>query len=208
MSDTDTSSPVLLVLAGPAGSGKTTLSERLVAEQPGVERVVTATTRSMRPGEINGVHYHFLSEAQFDEALARGEFLEWACVHGRNRYGTLRRAVVDRLAAGMNLVIAIDVQGVRSVRAAAEKDELLRRAAGAHLGSRGGRGEPPALSADEGRGGGRAAGAGRGGRDPAAGVRVGAGGVRRERVDQALVVREDLRVPAGSRPRREHPLDI
>ncbi|MBK8475014.1 MAG: guanylate kinase [Opitutaceae bacterium] len=128
MSDTDTSSPVLLVLAGPAGSGKTTLSERLVAEQPGVERVVTATTRSMRPGEINGVHYHFLSEAQFDEALARGEFLEWACVHGRNRYGTLRRAVVDRLAAGMNLVIAIDVQGVRSVRAAAEKDELLRRA--------------------------------------------------------------------------------
>lgn len=128
MSDTDTSSPVLLVLAGPAGSGKTTLSERLVAEQPGVERVVTATTRSMRPGEVNGVHYHFLSEEQFDEALARGEFLEWACVHGRNRYGTLRRAVVDRLAAGMNLVIAIDVQGVRSVRAAAEKDELLRRA--------------------------------------------------------------------------------
>lgn len=128
MSNTDASPPVLLVLAGPAGSGKTTLSERLVAEQPGVERVVTATTRAMRPGEVNGVHYHFLSEAQFDEALARGEFLEWACVHGRNRYGTLRRAVVDRLAAGMNLVIAIDVQGVRSVCAAAEKDELLRRA--------------------------------------------------------------------------------
>ncbi len=128
MSDTDVSPPVLLVLAGPAGSGKTTLSERLVAEQPGVERVVTATTRPMRPGEVNGVHYHFLSEAQFDEALARSEFLEWACVHGRYRYGTLRRAVVDRLAAGMSLVIAIDVQGVRSVRAAAETDERLRRA--------------------------------------------------------------------------------
>ena len=120
--------PVLLVLAGPAGSGKTTLSERLVAEQSGVERVVTATTRPMRAGEVNGVHYHFLGEAQFDEALERGEFLEWACVHGRYRYGTLRRAVVDRLAAGMNLVIAIDVQGVRSVRAAAEHDSLLRRA--------------------------------------------------------------------------------
>jgi guanylate kinase len=128
MSESAVSHPVLLVLAGPAGSGKTTLSERLVAEQPGVERVVTATTRPMRPGEVNGVHYHFLSEAQFDAALARGEFLEWACVHGRYRYGTLRRAVVDRLAVGMSLVIAIDVQGVRSVRAAAESDALLRRA--------------------------------------------------------------------------------
>ena len=128
MSESSVSHPVLLVLAGPAGSGKTTLSERLVAEQPGVERVVTATTRPRRPGEVNGVHYHFLSEAQFDEALARGEFLEWACVHGRYRYGTLRRAVVDRLVAGLSLVIAIDVQGVRSVRAAAEHDALLRRA--------------------------------------------------------------------------------
>jgi guanylate kinase len=128
MSESAPAHPVLLVLAGPAVSGKTTLSERLVAERPGVERVVTATTRPMRPGEVNGVHYHFLSEAQFDEALARGEFLEWACVHGRYRYGTLRRAVVDRLAAGLSLVIAIDVQGVRSVRAAAESDALLRRA--------------------------------------------------------------------------------
>ena len=128
MSESSVSHPVLLVLAGPAGSGKTTLSERLVAEQPGVERVVTATTRPMRPGEVNGVHYHFLSEAQFDEALARGEFLEWACVHGRYRYGTLRRAVVDRLVAGLSLVIAIDVQGVRSVRAAAKQDPVLRRA--------------------------------------------------------------------------------
>jgi guanylate kinase len=127
MSEHSAPTPVLLVLAGPAGSGKTTLSERLVAEREGVERVVTATTRPMRPGEVNGVHYHFLSEAQFDEALARGEFLEWACVHGRYRYGTLRRAVVDRLAAGMSLVIAIDVQGVRSVRAAAEADDLLQR---------------------------------------------------------------------------------
>ena len=128
MSETAPPHPVLLVLAGPAGSGKTTLCERLVVEQPGVERVVTATTRPMRPGEVDGVHYHFLNEAQFDAALARGEFLEWACVHGKNRYGTLRRAVVDRLAAGMSLVIAIDVQGVRSVRAAAKTDALLARA--------------------------------------------------------------------------------
>lgn len=120
--------PVLLLLAGPAGSGKTTLCERLVAEQPQVERVVTATTRPMRPGEIAGTHYHFLTEAQFDEALARGEFLEWACVHGKNRYGTLRRTVLDRLAAGRSLIAAIDVQGVRSVAAVADTDPVLRRA--------------------------------------------------------------------------------
>jgi guanylate kinase len=99
-----------------------------VAEQPEIERVVTATTRPMRPGEVNGVHYHFLTAEQFDAALARGEFLEWAWVHGKNRYGTLRRAVFDRLAAGKSLIAAIDVQGVRSVCAVAEKDAALRRA--------------------------------------------------------------------------------
>jgi guanylate kinase len=120
--------PVLLLLAGPAGSGKTTLCERLVAELPGIERVVTATTRPRRPGEVDGVHYHFLSEAQFDEAVARGEFLEWARVHGKNRYGTLRRTVLERLASGVSLIAAIDVQGVRSVTAVAESDPVLRRA--------------------------------------------------------------------------------
>ncbi len=122
------SRPVFLLIAGPAGSGKTTLCERLVAEQSGIERVVTATTRPMRPGEADGVHYHFLTNEQFDAALARGEFLEWACVHGKNRYGTLRRAVFDRLAAGRSLIAAIDVQGVRSVCAVAGKDPELQRA--------------------------------------------------------------------------------
>lgn len=120
--------PVLLLLAGPAGSGKTTLCERLVAAEPAVERVVTATTRAIRPGEAPGVHYHFLTEAQFDDALARGEFLEWACVHGKHRYGTLRRTVLEKLAAGTSLIAAIDVQGVRSVSAVAENDPVLRRA--------------------------------------------------------------------------------
>lgn len=120
--------PALLLIAGPAGSGKTTLCERLVAEQPGIERVVTATTRASRPGEADGVHYHFLTNERFDQAIARGEFLEWACVHGKNRYGTLRHAVFDRLAAGQSLIAAIDVQGVRSVCSVATQDLELRRA--------------------------------------------------------------------------------
>lgn len=122
------SHPVFLLLAGPAGSGKTTLCERLVAERPDIEKVVTATTRPMRPGEVAGVHYHFLSAEQFDEGVSRGEFLEWAWVHGKNRYGTLKRSVLDRLAAGKSLIAAIDVQGVRSVCAAAENEPVLKRA--------------------------------------------------------------------------------
>lgn len=120
------SSPtVLLILAGPAGVGKSTLCDRLVATVPGFERVVTATTRPPRVGEIDGRDYHFLSEKQFDERLAAGEFLEWACVHQKYRYGTLKSAVFDRLPQA-NLVMNIDVQGVRSIRAAAARSELLQ----------------------------------------------------------------------------------
>lgn len=120
--------PILLVIAGPAGSGKSTLCERMVAEIPGIERVVTATTRPRRPGEIDGVHYHFLDEAAFDERLAHGDFLEWARVHGRYRYGTLRRSILEKLVAGTNLVTNVDVQGVRNLQNAAKADPLLRRA--------------------------------------------------------------------------------
>ena len=79
----------LLILAGPAGVGKSTLCQRLVQEVPGFERIVTATTRPHRPNEIDGRDYHFLSEAQFDAKLASGDFLEWAWVHQRYRYGIL-----------------------------------------------------------------------------------------------------------------------
>lgn len=118
---------VLLVLAGPAGSGKSTLCEQLVAAEPCFSRVVTATTRPPREGEVNGVHYHFLSPADFDARLAAGAFLEWAVVHGVHRYGTLREAVLGPLREGRSLVINIDVQGVDSFRRAAREDDLLRR---------------------------------------------------------------------------------
>jgi guanylate kinase len=114
-----------LILAGPAGVGKSTLCDRMVAEVPGFERVVTATTRPPRVGEVDGRDYHFLSEKQFDERIAAGKFLEWACVHQKYRYGTLQGAVLDRLPH-TSLVMNIDVQGVRSIRAAATYLALLR----------------------------------------------------------------------------------
>lgn len=114
----------LLILAGPAGVGKSTLCDRLVREVPGFERVVTATTRSPRPNEQHGRDYHFLSESEFDRRLAAGDFLEWACVHQRHRYGTLKSAVLDRLL-DTSLVMNIDVQGVRSIRTAAASEPRL-----------------------------------------------------------------------------------
>lgn len=119
--------PVLLVLAGPAGSGKTTLCERMVAEVPEFTRVITSTTRDPRPGEVNGVHYHFFTPAEFDARVAAGEFLEWAWVHKKNRYGTLASSVLAPLAAGRSLVMNVDVQGVENFRRAAAALPALAR---------------------------------------------------------------------------------
>jgi len=123
--------PVLIVIAGPAGSGKSTLCDRLVHERPEFSRVVTTTTRPPRAGEVNGVHYHFFPPAEFRARIARGEFLEWAQVHGEHEdrlYGTLKSSVLDPLATGRNLVMSIDVQGVESLRRVAAADRQLRRA--------------------------------------------------------------------------------
>jgi guanylate kinase len=120
--------PILLVIAGPAGSGKSTLCDRLVAADLGFTRVITTTTRTPRDGEVNGVHYHFFSPEEFEARVGRGEFLEWAWVHGRRRYGTLMSSVLDPLAAGQKLVMSVDVQGVASLRAVAAANPLLRDA--------------------------------------------------------------------------------
>lgn len=118
--------PLLLIIAGPAGSGKSTLCEQLVAAGLGFSRVITTTTRAPRPGEVDGVHYHFLTPAQFDEKIASQAFLEWARVHGERRYGTLAASVLEPLAAGESLVINLDVQGVASVRQAAARYPQLK----------------------------------------------------------------------------------
>jgi guanylate kinase len=103
------------VLSGPSGAGKTSIAERLLAD-PRFGRAVTATTRSPRAGEVPGVHYHFLSEAEFREGLAEGAFLEHAQVYGR-LYGTPRASPEVVLASGRHCVLVLDVQGAASLRA-------------------------------------------------------------------------------------------
>lgn len=118
---------MLLVLAGPAGSGKSTLCDRLVDAGIGFSRVITTTTRAPRPGEVNGVHYHFFTPEEFDAKIAAGEFLEWAWVHGERRYGTLKSSVLEPLQHGQDLVMSVDVQGVESFRRVAAQNPLLKR---------------------------------------------------------------------------------
>jgi guanylate kinase len=107
---------MLLVLSAPSGAGKTTLARRLVGREPDARFSVSATTRPPRGAERDGVDYHFLSPARFEELLARGAFAEWAEVHG-HRYGTLQATVDEALSAGRIAVFDIDVQGGEAIRA-------------------------------------------------------------------------------------------
>ncbi|GAB4085490.1 guanylate kinase [Myceligenerans cantabricum] len=86
---------------------------------------VSATTRSPRPGEVDGVHYRFVSHDEFDRLTAAGEMLEWAVVHGKNRYGTLRGPVEDKLRSGVPVLLEIDLQGARQVREAVQQMDGL-----------------------------------------------------------------------------------
>lgn len=99
----------------------------MVAEVPGFTRVITSTTREPRPGEVDGVHYHFFTPEQFDQKVAAGAFLEWAWVHKKNRYGTLASSVLEPLAAGRSLILNVDVQGVDNFRRAAAENPVLAR---------------------------------------------------------------------------------
>ncbi len=108
----------LTVLAGPTAVGKGTVSADIRARYPEVWLSVSATTRTPRPGEVDGVHYHFVGPEAFARMVAEGELLEWAVVHGRNSYGTPRGPVLERLAAGRPALLEIDLAGARQVRAA------------------------------------------------------------------------------------------
>jgi guanylate kinase len=107
----------VFVITGPSGVGKGTLISRLLERVPGLELSVSATTREPRQGEVDGRDYHFLTAAEFDRRIEREDFLEFATYSG-NRYGTLRSEVRKRLDAGCSVVLEIEVQGARQVRAA------------------------------------------------------------------------------------------
>ena len=110
--------PTVTVLAGPTAVGKGTVSTYIRDHYPQVWLSVSATTRAPRPGEVEGVHYFFVSDAEFDDMIDRHDLLEWAVVHNLNRYGTPRHKVEEALAAGRSVLLEIDLQGARSVRQA------------------------------------------------------------------------------------------
>jgi guanylate kinase len=131
----------LTVLAGPTAVGKGTVAAAVRDGHPEVWISVSATTRRPRPDEVDGTHYHFVTDAEFDEMVATDALLEWAVVHGVARYGTPRRPVEEALAAGRPALLEIDLQGARQVRATMPGalfvflkppswDELVRRLVG------------------------------------------------------------------------------
>ena len=121
------SHPVLLVLSGPSGAGKTTVAQRLLSGNERLVRVVTCTTRMPREDEMDGVDYYFLSDEEFMRRVAAVEFLEHAEVYG-NQYGTMKSAVCEMLAAGRDVLLVNDVQGAMAVSAMADQDVELKQA--------------------------------------------------------------------------------
>lgn len=106
----------LTVLAGPTAVGKGTVAAYVRQHYPQVWLSVSATTRAPRPDEVDGVHYHFITDAEFDDLIEGGHLLEWAVVHGRAKYGTPRAPVEEALAEGRLALLEIDLQGARQVR--------------------------------------------------------------------------------------------
>ena len=106
---------LLFVLSSPSGAGKSTIARMLMDNDHGVDMSVSATTRPKREGEIDGVHYHFVADAEFDRMLESGAFLEWAHVFGF-RYGTLRNEVLKVIEAGRDVLLDIDWQGTQQLK--------------------------------------------------------------------------------------------
>ena len=106
----------IFVIGGPSGEGKGTVLREFMSRAPDCWVSISATTRPPRPGEIDGIHYHFVSEDRFDEMIAGNELLEWAVVHGKHRYGTPRGPVEEAAAAGRTVILEVDLAGARQIR--------------------------------------------------------------------------------------------
>jgi guanylate kinase len=106
---------LLFILSSPSGAGKTTISHMILQSDDGIGLSVSATTRPMRPGEVDGCDYHFVSNDEFDTLIAAGEFLEWAVVFG-HRYGTLKREVMKQIENGRDVLLDIDWQGTQQLK--------------------------------------------------------------------------------------------
>jgi guanylate kinase len=113
----------LLIVSSPSGAGKTTLTRRLLHEHDTLDFSVSFTTRAQRPGERDGLDYHFLDAARFERMVIDGEFAEWFVVHG-NRYGTARAPIEAALSAGRDMIFDVDYQGASALAAAWPSDSL------------------------------------------------------------------------------------
>lgn len=105
----------LLIISAPSGAGKTTICRKLLARRKDLKYSTSCTTRAPRPGERDGKHYFFLTREEFKRKIQRGELLEWAMVHDEY-YGTPRKFVDEQIERGLNVIMAIDVQGAMSIR--------------------------------------------------------------------------------------------
>ena len=117
---------ILLIVSGPAGSGKNTVCERLMASTPNITRAITTTTRAPREGEQNGRDYFFTTVEEFEKGIERGDFYEWATVHGRY-YGTTKSEILSKLESGKDVILIIDVQGARAWREVAKSDAKIAK---------------------------------------------------------------------------------
>ena len=121
------SAPLLILISAPSGGGKTTLCHQLLKARPDMTRAITCTTRAPRPGEKDGVDYHFFDASEFLKRLHAGNFLEHATVYG-NSYGILKSELLGKLREGKDVLLNVDVQGAATIREQAETEPELKRA--------------------------------------------------------------------------------